>query len=76
MSEAQDPQTPEQWQEAVDHAEALLLIHSARAYGFIKGGPEIDVDRCDAILTRGAALGVQPDQAAVERIGLAWAGVE
>ncbi len=51
-----DPSTPAEWQ---------------RAYGLVAGGPEIDVDRCDEILRRGAGLGFTPrpaDEVAQELI--------
>jgi len=62
-----DPQTPEQWQEAVDQAHVLLLVVVARQYGLITGGPEVDVDRCQDIIERGAALGITPSPDAVEK---------
>lgn len=31
-------------------ARALLLLHAAREYGFLGGGPSIDVDRCEDCL--------------------------
>ncbi len=62
-----DPKTPEQWQEAVDAAEAILLLDSARKYGLVTGGPIILVDRCDEILSRGRAMNVHPNRVAVDR---------
>lgn len=59
-----DPETPAEWQEAVDAAEGLLLIDSARQYGLITGGPKIDVERCQEILRRGREHGVYPADAA------------
>jgi hypothetical protein len=34
---ARDPETADEWQEAVDIAEFWLLIDSARQYGLVKG---------------------------------------
>jgi hypothetical protein len=55
-----DPQTPAEWQEAVDVAEFLLLLASARAYGLIDGGPTANSERCEEILKRGRELGYRP----------------
>ncbi len=33
-----DPQTHEEWQEAVDAAAFMVYLHSARLYGLIEGG--------------------------------------
>ena len=55
-----DPQTPKEWQEAVDMAYFLLLIDSARQYGLITGGPEIDWHHCVDIVERGEKLGYKP----------------
>jgi hypothetical protein len=63
----QDPQTPEQWQEAVDVAHVMSLVESAKQYGLITG-PVVNVDRCHEILDRGAALGYTPAPDAVERL--------
>jgi hypothetical protein len=62
-----DPNTPEEWQEAVDAAHAALMLQSARAYGLVRGGPEVNVSRCDEILERGRAIGFRPNEDAVER---------
>ena len=64
------PRNPAQWQEAVNLAQALLLIDSARCYGLITGGPEVVLWRCDVILSRGAKRGVYPQERAVTRIAL------
>lgn len=57
-----DPQTPEEWQVAVDGANAALLVDSARQYGLITGGPIVNVERCIEILERGKALGYLPKE--------------
>ena len=41
-----DPKAPEEWQAAADAADALLRLDSARMYGLVTGGPEVDADRC------------------------------
>jgi hypothetical protein len=55
-----DPSTPEEWQEAVDIAQGALTVHDAKAYGLIRGGPDINVERCAEILRLGEKLGYQP----------------
>jgi hypothetical protein len=57
---AQDPETPEQWQAAVDLADFLVCLDSARQYGLVAGGPEVDLERCDQILVAGASRGYRP----------------
>ncbi|MGH9942458.1 MAG: hypothetical protein ACRD9R_08895 [Pyrinomonadaceae bacterium] len=60
------PRTPEQWQEAADAAEVLLLVDAARQYGLVRGGPTVDVARCEEILAGGRQRGVLPRRAVVE----------
>jgi hypothetical protein len=55
-----DPETPAEWQAAIDMAASWLLVDSARQYGLITGGPVVDVVRCDQLLTAGRARGVVP----------------
>ena len=55
-----DPVTQAEWQEAVDLAETLLLIDSARQYGLIETDLKTDLRRCDDILARGRARGYHP----------------
>lgn len=62
------PRTPEQWQEAVDLAEFYLHLDAARKYGLVKGGPEVDVARCEQLLARGARKGYKPSDGCVQRI--------
>jgi hypothetical protein len=61
-----DPQTPAEWQDAVNGAEAALLLESARCYGLVQGGPIVHVARCEAILARGKKRGVVPVQTGVD----------
>ena len=64
-----DPKTPEEWQNAVDAADALLKIDSARIYGLVTGGPEIDAGRCWELVHRAKELhGIEPREDAVERL--------
>ncbi len=62
MTERRDPETPEEWQEAVDAAHFYLLLDSARLYGLIDGGPLVDADRCAEILKQGRERGVEPKE--------------
>jgi hypothetical protein len=47
-----DPETRGEWLEAALTAEVLLRTDSARKYGFITGGPDVDLTRCEEILRR------------------------
>ncbi|WP_165074806.1 hypothetical protein [Paludisphaera rhizosphaerae] len=67
-----NPTTPDEWQNAVDAAKALSVLHAARSYGLVKGGPKVDVDRCDELLEQGLRLGVTPRPDAVERFVEGW----
>lgn len=50
-----DPETLEEWKDAMIGAAAYLQIHAAIVYGFITG-PDVDADRCMDILERGRQL--------------------
>lgn len=63
-----EPRTKAQWQEAVDAAEMLLVLDSARQYGLIAGGPKIKVERCMKILHDGRKKGITPAADGVERM--------
>lgn len=55
-----DPETPAEWQEAVDAAGFWMLVESARMYGLVESGPKGNIERCEELLRRGAALGFKP----------------
>jgi hypothetical protein len=55
-----DPETPDEWRDAVEWAEVMLLLDSARGYGVVTGGPAVDVERCLELQARGRALGHAP----------------
>jgi hypothetical protein len=58
-----DPQTPDEWREAVAAADAMLVLSDCRDfYGIVKGGPAINRDRCIEIIERGRELGYEPDE--------------
>jgi hypothetical protein len=61
-SDRVDPQTPEEWQDAVNAADFFLQLDSARQYGLVTGGPDVNVARCVDILDRGRALGYVPQE--------------
>lgn len=50
----------EERQDVVNQAQFLLELDACRQYGLIKGGPEINLDRCLEALAIGKELGVQP----------------
>lgn len=60
------PKTEEEWQICVDGANAFLLLHSAKCYGLITGGPEIDADRCAELLEEGEKRGFRPKRDPLE----------
>ena len=59
MNEGRDPQTPQEWQEAVDAARYGLLVDAAEQYGLVTG-PVFDIERCMELLRRGEELGYTP----------------
>jgi hypothetical protein len=71
MAEPQDPQTPADWQLAVDAAAFWLLVDDARLYGLVTiTGPTVDRDRCRDILARGACRGIRPHDDAADFVRL------
>lgn len=58
---SQDPQTPEEWQSAVDAAQIALTVEASRVYGLVEGGPVVNVARCLAIIEQGGERGILPD---------------
>lgn len=60
QADTKDPQTPEEWQEAVNLADMHLKIEDAKLYGLVKGGPKVDKARCLSILDRGRRQKVHP----------------
>lgn len=53
-----DPTTRKEWRKVALLARGALLFHSARAYGLIDGGPEINVERCEKLLAGARARGI------------------
>lgn len=64
----QNPETTEEWQAAVDAADALLRLNAARIYGLVRGGPDVNAERCWELVHRGRELhGIEPSDDVVER---------
>ena len=66
MSDFRDPQTPQEWQEAVDAAEAYLGLDSAKMFGLVRGGPVVNTFRCQQLIRQGKERGVVPMRENVE----------
>ena len=64
---AVSPQTPEEWQTAVDAAEGALALDSCRQYGLVTGGPKVNVNRCCEIIDAGRKRGIVPSPDAVQQ---------
>jgi hypothetical protein len=67
-----NPRTHEEWQHAVNTAEALIVLDSARQYGLVTGGPKINVKRCTEILSLGKTRGIRAAPDAIEKFWLCW----
>lgn len=61
------PRTKREWQEAVDLANFYLVLDSARQYGLIAGGPDIDVRRCEDLIVQGKHRGLEPRPDSLDR---------
>jgi hypothetical protein len=60
-----NPETSAEWQAAVTGAYHCLQLDSARQYGLVEGGPEINVERCEQLLEEGKRRGVLPDRSKI-----------
>ena len=60
MPRGRDPKSIREWREAATLAEVMLSLQSARAYGFVSGGPDVDTARCESILRQAKARGIVP----------------
>jgi hypothetical protein len=59
--EPRDPETPEEWQDAVDAADFCLALDAAIQFGLVRyDGGAINVQRAVDILARGKARGYLP----------------
>ena len=55
-----NPETVEEWQEAVDAAEFFLTMDSARQYGLVQTDMRVNAERCEELLRRGKERGIVP----------------
>ena len=56
-----DPRSRAEWQAAADGAHTLLQVDACKQYGLITGGPTINVERCELILTGARIIrGIKP----------------
>lgn len=56
-----DPQTKEEWKEAANAAQFLLLLDSARMYGLVNTSIQVNSDRCVLVLQEAKRKGITPD---------------
>ncbi len=49
------------------------MIEAARQYGLVKGGPKVNVKRCEELLKLGRSRGFTPRQEAIQEIVAALA---
>jgi hypothetical protein len=62
------PETPQEWREAVNLAELYSLVDAAVKYGLVTYTGEIDINRCDEILEQGRQRGVYPVRVEVDAL--------
>ena len=62
------PTDPDELRTLALLAEAYLRLDSARLYGFITGGPRINVERCELAIAAARRAGVTYTEADVDRI--------
>lgn len=67
-NDVKDPEEKEDWQLAVSLARALILVDAARQHGLVSADPKCDLKRCEVIIERGKAIGVEPLLADVNTI--------
>lgn len=56
---ARDPQTPQEWQDAIDAAALMIAIHDCYIYGLLTG-PKINLERCELLIRRARERGLRP----------------
>lgn len=54
------PRSRAEWINASNLAYTLLCIDSARQYGLIEGGPQVNVEQCELIVERAKMRGIKP----------------
>lgn len=56
-----NPETSQEWQDVMDIADAAIRLDAARKYGLVKGGPKVNLKRCQEIVelakSRGHCVG-------------------
>jgi hypothetical protein len=62
-----DPNTPGEWQEAVNSAYVMRAIADAVMYGLVNTNMEIDLARCDYLLTEGELKGFTPEPGIIDK---------
>lgn len=70
-AEPRMPRTRGEWQDAVDAAEGALCLGSARQYGLVTGGPEVNLERAAVLLREGKRHGITPAPDAAQRFASA-----
>jgi hypothetical protein len=68
----EDPTSRDEWQLAVDGAQALLHLRSAQFFDLASGGVAVNVERCQEILSLGRTLGITPRPDSAEWFAAAW----
>lgn len=62
-----NPVTHYEWQLAIDMAHGALSLDSARLYGLVNGGPQVNVERCQEIMIKGRELGYAPSRDSIAK---------
>ncbi len=57
-----NPRTAKEWQEALDAANGALAFDSAKLYGLLTGGPQVNTARCLEILKAGMGTRIQTER--------------
>lgn len=67
-SKFRSPESPEEWQNAVNIAEALIGVELGRQYGVFSGGPRVDVVRCLDFVGTAVRMGIVPQEEEVQAL--------
>lgn len=73
MKKIRLPTRDAEWQRAVDLANGLLHLDSARKYGLVTGGPEVNLARIEEILRLGRQRRILPRRGSDVAVALALA---
>jgi hypothetical protein len=60
------PSSVDEWREAAILAAACSRIEAARLYGFVQGGPAVNVARCEQILEQAKVVGIEPTEEEID----------